>query len=232
VQGAGRRTHPVETFPTGRSGGRSDLDAQKAESRAKSRRARMDTDFAAVLSRMISTSYIAPAATTTAAHLRDAGGRQALPRRKPVRHDYADVWRAHRLAPRTEDQGRSDIPLSRQCSTCIMQEGFTGQPFIFNGYERLAVHRSERQPICPGKTPARPDQVAARATAPDHRHQPLDGGLTAEPGGGHPQNFITHRRNRTGALRVDDATFTSASYANGASALCSRRTLRSGTTGH
>ncbi len=59
---------------------------------------------------------------------------------KPVCHDYADVWRADRLA---RGKGlKTKVGLTFRYAPAVMymfdliREGFIGTPFIFNGYEQ------------------------------------------------------------------------------------------------
>jgi predicted dehydrogenase len=59
---------------------------------------------------------------------------------KPVCHDYAEVWRADRLA---RDKGlKTKVGLTFRYAPAVMymfdliREGFIGTPFIFNGYEQ------------------------------------------------------------------------------------------------
>lgn len=59
---------------------------------------------------------------------------------KPVCHDYRDVWRAHRLA---KSKGlKTKVGLTFRYAPAVqymfhlVREGFTGRPFIFNGYEQ------------------------------------------------------------------------------------------------
>ena len=59
---------------------------------------------------------------------------------KPVCHDYRDVWRAHQLA---RSKGlKTKVGLTFRYAPAVrymfdlIQEGFIGEPFIFNGYEQ------------------------------------------------------------------------------------------------
>src|SRR5207245_1794388 len=59
---------------------------------------------------------------------------------KPVCHDYEDVWRAHALA--TSKNLKTKVGLTfryapaMQYMYTLVQEGFVGQPYIFNGWEQ------------------------------------------------------------------------------------------------
>jgi predicted dehydrogenase len=59
---------------------------------------------------------------------------------KPVCHDFRDVWRAHSLAQ--SKNLKTKVGLTFRYAPAIqymfelIQEGFVGQPYIFNGYEQ------------------------------------------------------------------------------------------------
>src|SRR5881409_2197705 len=59
---------------------------------------------------------------------------------KPVCHDYKDVWRAHALA--TSKRLKTKVGLTFRYAPAmqymydLIQDGFVGQPYIFNGWEQ------------------------------------------------------------------------------------------------
>jgi predicted dehydrogenase len=70
---------------------------------------------------------------------------------KPVAHDYRDTWRAHRLA---ESKGlKTKVGLTFRYAPAMMymreliEEGFIGRPFIFNGFEQNSQFISPDKPV-------------------------------------------------------------------------------------
>ncbi len=70
---------------------------------------------------------------------------------KPVCHDYHDVWRAHHLA---QSKGlKTKVGLTFRYAPAVqymfelIREGFTGQPFFFNGYEQNSQWINPQTPI-------------------------------------------------------------------------------------
>jgi predicted dehydrogenase len=70
---------------------------------------------------------------------------------KPVAHDYRDTWRAHRLA---ESKGlKTKVGLTFRYAPAMMymreliEEGFIGRSFIFNGFEQNSQFISPDKPV-------------------------------------------------------------------------------------
>jgi predicted dehydrogenase len=70
---------------------------------------------------------------------------------KPVAHDYRDTWRAHRLA---ESKGlKTKVGFTFRYAPAMMymkdliEEGFIGEPFIFNGFEQNSQFIDPHEPV-------------------------------------------------------------------------------------
>jgi len=70
---------------------------------------------------------------------------------KPVAHDYRNTWKAHRLA---ESKGlKTKVGFTFRYAPAMMymheliEEGFIGRPFIFNGYEQNSQFISPDKPV-------------------------------------------------------------------------------------
>jgi len=120
-----------------------DIDRDKAEARAKEFNVPgVETDYQKVLSSGdidvvdIVTSGDNHEPLTFAAL---EAGKHVLVE-KPVCHDYKDVWRAHALA--TSKKLKTKVGLTFRYAPAmqymydLIQDGFVGQPYIFNGWEQ------------------------------------------------------------------------------------------------
>jgi len=120
-----------------------DIDREKAQARAKEFDVpSFETDYQKVLSRNdidvvdIVTSGDNHEPLTFAAL---EAGKHVLVE-KPVCHDYKDVWRAHALA--TSKKLKTKVGLTFRYAPAmqymydLIQDGFVGQPYIFNGWEQ------------------------------------------------------------------------------------------------
>jgi predicted dehydrogenase len=70
---------------------------------------------------------------------------------KPVAHDYRNTWRAHRLA---ESKGlKTKVGFTFRYAPAMMymmeliEDGFIGEPFIFNGFEQNSQFISPYEPV-------------------------------------------------------------------------------------
>jgi predicted dehydrogenase len=73
---------------------------------------------------------------------------------KPIAHDYRDTWRAHRLA---ESKGlKTKVGFTFRYAPAmqymheLIQGGFIGEPFIFNGFEQNSQFISPSEPVTKG----------------------------------------------------------------------------------
>lgn len=70
---------------------------------------------------------------------------------KPVAHDYRNTWKAHRLA---EEKGlKTKVGFTFRYAPAMMymdyliEQGFVGEPFIFNGYEQNSQFLDPDEPL-------------------------------------------------------------------------------------
>jgi predicted dehydrogenase len=149
---------------------------------------------------------------------------------KPVCHDYKDVWRAHKLA---QSKGlKTKVGLTFRYAPAmqymyeLIEEGFVGQPFVFNGWEQNsqfidpeAPSRFVRQDT--GDAPIKVGSLEGYgAPTIDISLWVVGSQLTQVTG--ILKNFVTHRRNPDGSRvrhNVDDGDIYIGEYANGA--ICS-----------
>jgi predicted dehydrogenase len=70
---------------------------------------------------------------------------------KPVAHDYRDTWRAHRIAESKGLKTKVGFTFRYAPAMMYMRElidvGFIGRPFIFNGFEQNSQFISPNEPI-------------------------------------------------------------------------------------
>ncbi len=103
---------------------------------------------------------------------------------KPVAYDFRGTLRAAELARSKGLKTKLGFTFRYspgvQYAKSLIDEGFVGRPFIFNGYEQNSQWLDPQSPAAPGghsRRPVRtPDVVARRLRRADHRHQPLVGG--------------------------------------------------------
>ncbi len=102
---------------------------------------------------------------------------------KPVAYDFRDTLRAAGLARgkglKTKLGFTFRYSPGVQYAKSLIDDGFIGTPFIFNGYEQNSQWLSPETPlrqVDPHADPERhPDLVAGRLRRADHRHQSLVG---------------------------------------------------------
>jgi predicted dehydrogenase len=149
---------------------------------------------------------------------------------KPVCHDYRDTWRAHDLA---EAKGlKTKVGLTFRYAPAmqymyeLVQQGFIGQPFIFNGYEQNSQFIDAATPMRAGvrDTGDAPIKVSSLegygAPIIDISLWMVESEISSVVGT--LKNFIPQRRNPDGAWvrhNIDDGDIYLGEYANGA--LCS-----------
>jgi predicted dehydrogenase len=210
-----------------------DIDAEKAEARAKEFDIReYTTDFEKVLSRDdldvvdIVTRDDQHELLTFAAL---EAGKHVLVE-KPVAHKYEDVLRAHSLA---QSKGlKTKVGLTFRYAPAmqymyeLVEQGFVGQPYIFNGYEQNSQFIDPEAPSRfvrkdTGDAPIRVGSLEGYG-APTIDISLWMVGSQLNKVVGILKNFVTHRRNPDGGLvrsNVDDGDIYIGEYDNGA--ICS-----------
>jgi predicted dehydrogenase len=210
-----------------------DIDPQKAEARAKEFGAKdWTTDFEQVLGRKdidvvdIVTSGDNHEPLTFAAL---EAGKHVLVE-KPVCHHYEDVWRAHRLAQSKNLKTKVGLTFryapAMQYMYELVQQGFVGQPFIFNGWEQNSQFINPEGPMrgTQGDTGDAPIKVGSLegygAPTIDISLWMVGADLTQVVG--ILKNFVPKRRNPDGnwvRRNIDDGDIYIGEYSNGA--ICS-----------
>jgi predicted dehydrogenase len=151
---------------------------------------------------------------------------------KPVAHDYKNTWKAHRLA---EAKGlKTKVGLTFRYAPAMMymrkliEEGFIGRPFIFNGFEQNSQFISPDEPVTKADLiPATSDDEIKLSSlegygAPiiDLSLWFMDSALTRVVG--MLKNFVPYRTDVTGGkvrTNIDDGDIYIGEYDNGA--ICS-----------
>jgi predicted dehydrogenase len=151
---------------------------------------------------------------------------------KPVAHDYRNTWRAHQLA---ESKGlKTKVGLTFRYAPAmrymrkLIEDGFIGDPFIFNGFEQNSQFISPDIPVT--KKDLVPDTASEqiRVSSLEGYGAPIidlslwfmDSTLTQVVGT--MRNFVPYRTNAEGQkvrTNIDDGDIYIGEYANGA--LCS-----------
>ena len=149
---------------------------------------------------------------------------------KPVCHDYRNTWRAHELA---ESKGlKTKVGLTFRYAPAmqymyeLVQQGFIGQPFIFNGYEQNSQFIDAAKPMRfhaedTGDAPIKVSSLEGYgAPIIDISLWMVESEISSVVGT--LKNFIPQRRNPAGSWarrNIDDGDMYLGEYANGA--LCS-----------
>lgn len=210
-----------------------DIDAAKAESRAKEFDVKeWTTDFEQVLARKdidvvdIVTSGDNHEPLTFAAL---EAGKHVLVE-KPVCHDYRDVWRAHKLAKSKGLKTKVGLTFryapAMQYMYQLIEEGFCGQPYVFNGWEQNSQFINPEEPSRFVRKDTGDDPIKVGSLegygAPTIDISLWVVGSPLAQVTGILKNFVTHRRNPDGSrvrTNVDDGDIYIGEYANGA--ICS-----------
>lgn len=210
-----------------------DIDRAKAESRAKEFGVpEVMTDHAKVFARSdidvvdIVTSGDNHEPLTFAAL---EAGKHVLVE-KPVCHDYRDVWKAHKLAQSKHLKTKVGLTFryapAMQYMYELVQQGFIGQPYIFNGYEQNSQWINPEEPmrsvqIDTGDAPIKVGSLEGYgAPTIDISLWMVGSHLTSVVG--ILKNFVPYRRNLDGQRvrrNIDDGDMYIGEYANGA--ICS-----------
>ena len=151
---------------------------------------------------------------------------------KPVAHDYRNTWKAHRLA---ESKGlKTKVGLTFRYAPAmrymraLIEDGFIGEPYIFNGYEQNSQFISPDIPVTK-------KDLVPETPYPELKVSSLEGygapiidlsmwfmDSTIKSVVGTMKNFVPYRTNAEGRkvrTNIDDGDIYIGEYANGA--LCS-----------
>ena len=149
---------------------------------------------------------------------------------KPVAHDFRYTWKAHELA---ESKGlKTKVGLTFRYAPAMMymneliREGFTGEPFIFNGFEQNSQFISPDEPVTKGDLVPNTVSEEIKVSSLEGYGAPIidlglwfiDSDLTSVVG--LLKNFVPYRTNIEGVkvrTNIDDGDIFIGEYANGAS---------------
>ncbi|MBI1257008.1 MAG: gfo/Idh/MocA family oxidoreductase [Chloroflexi bacterium] len=152
---------------------------------------------------------------------------------KPVAHDYRNTWKAHEIAQSKGLKTKVGLTFryapAMQYMKALIDEGFIGEPFIFNGFEQNSQFISPTEPV------TKPDLIPATENQPEIRVSSIEGygapiidlslwfmnsDLTSVVGT--LKNFVPYRTTMEGKrvrTNIDDGDIYIGEYANGA--ICS-----------
>jgi predicted dehydrogenase len=145
---------------------------------------------------------------------------------KPVCHDYADTWRAHQLAESKNLKTKVGLTFryapAMQYMYELVQQGFIGRPFIFNGYEQNSQFIDAAKPMRfatdTGDAPIRVSSLEGYgAPIIDISLWMVESEISSVAG--ILKNFIPQRRSAGGEWvrhNIDDGDMYICEYANGA----------------
>ncbi len=148
---------------------------------------------------------------------------------KPVAHDYKRTWEAHRLA--VSKGLKTKVGLTFRYAPAMMymraliEEGFIGAPFIFNGFEQNSQFISPTEPVSKADLIPETDLPEIRVSSLEGYGAPIidlslwfmDSHLTSVVGT--LKNFVPYRTNAAGErvrTHIDDGDIYIGEYANGA----------------
>ncbi|PJF24678.1 MAG: gfo/Idh/MocA family oxidoreductase, partial [Phototrophicales bacterium] len=151
---------------------------------------------------------------------------------KPVAHDYRNTWKAHHLA---ESKGlKTKVGLTFRYAPAMMymraliEEGFIGTPFIFNGYEQNSQFISPTIPVTKmDLIPEQPNDEIRVSSLEGYGAPIIDLSMwfmdsTIKSVVGILKNFVPYRTAIDGRVmrtNIDDGDIYIGEYANGA--ICS-----------
>lgn len=151
---------------------------------------------------------------------------------KPVAHDYRNTWKAHELATSKELKTKVGLTFryapAMQYMKALIDEGFIGDPFIFNGYEQNSQFISPDEPLTKPDLIPTTDQPEIRVSSIEGYGAPIidlslwfmNSDLTSVVGT--LKNFVPYRTTMAGQkvrTNIDDGDIYIGEYANGA--ICS-----------
>jgi predicted dehydrogenase len=151
---------------------------------------------------------------------------------KPVAHDYRNTWKAHRLA---ESKGlKTKVGLTFRYAPAmrymraLIEDGFIGEPYIFNGFEQNSQFISPTIPVTKKDLVPETPYPELKVSSLEGYGAPIidlsmwfmDSTLTQVVGT--MKNFVPYRTNAEGKkvrTNIDDGDIYLGEYANGA--ICS-----------
>jgi len=151
---------------------------------------------------------------------------------KPVAHNYRNTWKAHELAQSKGLKTKVGLTFryapAMQYMRALIEEGFIGEPFIFNGFEQnsqfispdIPVTKKDLVPETPYETLHVSSLEGYGAPIIDLSLWFMDSTLTSVVGT--MKNFVPYRTNAEGRrvrTNIDDGDIYLGEYANGA--ICS-----------
>lgn len=149
---------------------------------------------------------------------------------KPVAHDFRYTWKAHELAESKDLKTKVGLTFRYAPAMMYMneliREGFTGEPFIFNGFEQNSQFISPDEPVTKGDLVPSTVSKEIKVSALEGYGAPIidlglwfvDSDLTSVVG--LLKNFVPYRTNMDGVkvrTNIDDGDIFIGEYANGAS---------------
>lgn len=151
---------------------------------------------------------------------------------KPVAHDFKRTWEAHRLA---ESKGlKTKVGLTfryapaMQYMRALIEDGFIGEPYIFNGFEQNSQFISPTEPVTKSDLIPPTDREDLKVSSLEGYGAPIidlsmwfmDSEIVSVVGT--LKNFVPYRTNAQGEkvrTNIDDGDIYIGEYANGA--ICS-----------
>ena len=151
---------------------------------------------------------------------------------KPVAHNYLNTWKAHELA--TSKGLKTKVGLTfryapaMQYMKALIDDGFIGEPYIFNGFEQNSQFISPIEPLTKPDLIPTTDQPEVRVSSIEGYGAPIidlslwfmNSDLNSVVGT--LKNFVPYRTNMAGQkvrTNIDDGDIYIGEYANGA--ICS-----------
>jgi predicted dehydrogenase len=151
---------------------------------------------------------------------------------KPVAHDYRNTWKAHRLAQSKGLKTKVGLTFryapAMRYMRALIEDGFIGEPYIFNGYEQNSQFISPDIPVTK-------KDLVPETPYPELKVSSLEGygapiidlsmwfmDSTVKSVVGTMKNFVPYRTNAEGRkvrTNIDDGDIYIGEYANGA--MCS-----------
>ena len=151
---------------------------------------------------------------------------------KPVAHDYKNTWKAHELAVSKGLKTKVGLTFryapAMQYMYELIQDGFIGEPFIFNGYEQNSQFLSSEEPVTKGDLIPQTASERIKVSSLEGYGAPIIDlslmfmGSEITSVVGTLKNFVPYRTNMAGEkvrTNIDDGDIYLGEYANGA--ICS-----------
>lgn len=151
---------------------------------------------------------------------------------KPVAHDYKNTWKAHELAKSKGLKTKVGLTFryapAMQYMYELIQDGFIGEPYIFNGYEQNSQFISPTEPVTKGDLIPETDLPEIKVSSLEGYGAPIIDlslhfmGSNIKSVVGTLKNFVPYRTNAMGKqvrTNIDDGDIYIGEYENGA--ICS-----------